>query len=115
VKAMSSDGLGSLIEDARNNSSLRLRLSQDRSADEMAASANQKGYAIDANDARKILAGAYLTSNDVSQSERQALVGGFSWDYLEKIENRLDGDYRFLEDEDAWERAREFYEYVYAP
>lgn len=108
-----SDEVLSLIEDAQEDSGLRLKLSQDRSAEELSASANQKGYSISTKDARKILAGAYLTSESVSEQDKQSLVGGLNWNYLRKVEKRLDGDFRFLETVEAWNRTEGFYEYVY--
>lgn len=112
---MSADDVENLIDDAKSNSSLRLRLSQDRTAQEMAESANKQGYSISSREAKKILAGAYLNSDEVPQKKKEQLVGGLSWNYLEKIENELDGDYRFLEKREAWLRTSEFYDFVYAP
>lgn len=110
---MASDGAYDLIRDALNNRSLRVRLSQDRSPSELAESANKKGYALSEKDAKKILAGALLTDDSLSQEQRQKLVGGLKWDYLDRVEAALDGDYRFLENRDTWDRIRDFYEYVY--
>jgi hypothetical protein len=110
---VTSDGPYDLIRDALDNRSLRIRLSQDRSPAELAESANQKGYALSEKDAKKILAGALLTDDSLTQEQRQKLVGGLKWDYLDRVEAALDGDYQFLRDRDTWVRTREFYEYVY--
>lgn len=109
---MSGNDIKALLQDAQKNSSLRLKLSQDRTSKELASSANQEGYSISERDAKRILAGAYLTSDDVSQSERQEILGGIALDFLDRVEDRLDRDFRILTESDAWERAEEFYDYV---
>lgn len=110
---MSDDGVKQLIEDALNNKALRTRFSQDRSATEMVESAAKEGYALSERDARKVLAGAYLTSDDVSSDQQNQLVGGLSWNFLQKVEDKLDGDFSLLSESSAWRRSLDFYEYVY--
>ncbi len=110
---MASDGAYDLIREALKNRALRVRLSQDRSPVELAESANKKGYNLSEKDAKKILAGALLTDKSLNEEQRQKLVGGFKWDYLDRVEAALEGDYRLLEARDTWERTRDFYEYVY--
>lgn len=110
---MATDEVYELINDALGDRSLRIRLSQDRSPAEMVESAARTGYEISKKDARKILASALLTSDSLSQENREALVGGLKWDYLDRVVAALDGDYRLLEDRDTWDRARDFFEYVY--
>lgn len=107
------DAVTTLIDDAAKTKSLRIRFSQDRSAEEFVESATREGYSISERDARKILAGAFLTSDAVSEELRNKLVGGLSWDYLKKVEQALDGDFSFLTDPDAWERAKGFYLHVF--
>ena len=102
-----------LINDALEDRSLRIRLSQDRSSAELAESAVKTGYEISQKDAKKILASALLTSDSLSQENREALVGGLKWDYLDRVEAALDGDYRLLEERSTWNRALDFFEYVY--
>lgn len=105
--------LTNLIEDAVDSGLLRRRFAQDRTAPELVESARKEGYNISDRDARKILAGAYLTSDRVDSDVRNRIAGGLSWDYLKKVESELDGQYSFLDDRDAWKRARDFYEYVF--
>lgn len=110
---MSEKGVKSLIKEAQTNSRLRMRFSQDRSSEEMVTSANKQGYTISKKDARKILAGAYLTSDRVGKEEQDEILGGIAFNYLEEVESRLDRDFRMLEDKVTWERTEGFYEYVY--
>jgi hypothetical protein len=110
---VASDGAYELIQEALTNRTLRVRLSQDRSSAELADSANKKGYVLSEKDAKKILAGALLTDESLNEEQKQKLVGGLKWDYLDRVEAALDGDYRLLEDRETWERTRDFYEYVY--
>lgn len=105
--------LSELLDDAIRSKTLRTRFSQDRSADELVDSARQKGYGISERDARKILAGAFLTSDSISQEVKNRVAGGLSWDFLRKVENELDGDFQLLANRDAWERAREFNQHVF--
>lgn len=107
------DAVTTLIEDAATTESLRLRFSQDRTAEEFVESAAKEGYSISKRDARKILAGAFLTSDSVGEGLRNKLVGGLSWNYLEKVEEALNGDFSLLNDPDAWKRAEEFYLHVF--
>lgn len=106
---MSDKGVKELIRDARTDATLRMRLSQDRTSEELATSANKEGYNISQRDAKRILAGAYLTSDEVSQKEREEILGGFALDFLDQVEDRLDRDFRILDDSDAWKRAENFY------
>ncbi|MFB6345366.1 MAG: hypothetical protein ABEK50_06295 [bacterium] len=107
------DNLKELIQNALQSDSLRLRFSQDRSSDELVESAARKGYSISRKDAQKILAGAFLTSEEVSEDLKNQLVGGLSWDYLNKFEAAMDGDLSMLEEKRTWERVLDFYEYVF--
>jgi len=102
-----------LIMDAQSDSSLRTRLSQDRSATELAETASRKGYSLSAKQARRILAGAYLTSNNVSEDKRRDIMGGLAWDFLKRVEDELNRDFGLLRKPGAWERAEEFYRTVY--
>lgn len=103
-----------LIEEAVNNQALRKRVAHDRTAKELAESANKEGFGISKKEARKILAGAYLTSDELSDADRQEIIGGLAWDFLDKVEDRLDRDFGLLAKRDSWERAKDFYENVFA-
>lgn len=102
-----------LIEAAMTNSLIRERLANDRTSAELAETATKEGYGITGEEAQKILAGAYLTSDECSAEERQQIMGGLAWDYLDKVEERLDRDFSLLKNRDSWERALDFYENVY--
>lgn len=110
---MSIDETYRLIKSALKERSLSARLSQDRSPAELAESAAKTGYKISKKEAKKILASALLTSDSLSQENREALLGGLKWDYLDRVEAALAGDYRLLEDRATWDRALDFFEYVY--
>jgi hypothetical protein len=110
---MADDQVMDLIEEAIDNSALRRKLAQDRTAAELAESANREGYSISEREARKILAGAYLTDDRRTEEERRDILGGIAWNFLEEVEDRLDRDFGLLESRDAWERSKSFHENVF--
>ncbi|MFB6357343.1 MAG: hypothetical protein ABEJ65_12620 [bacterium] len=110
---MSDESVMELIEEAHQNRKLRMKLSQDRSADELASSANREGYSISDREARKILAGVALTSDQLSDEQRQKLLAGLSWNFVEKAINTLGRDLSLLEEQETWSRTGDFYKNVF--
>lgn len=107
------DQLKSLMEEAISRENLRLRFSQDRSVSEFVDSARREGYSLTERDVKKILVGAYLTDENLGAEQKNRLIGGLSPNYLDKVEGAIDGDYSFLADARAWERSRDFHDYVF--
>lgn len=102
-----------LIDEATRNQGLRRRLANDRTAAELAESAGKAGFSISEREAKQILAGAYLTAEERTESECQEIMGGLAWNFLDDVEDRLDRDFSILEESNAWERSRDFYEHVF--
>ena len=110
---MADEHVFDLIEEATQNKGLRRRMANDRTASELAESANKAGFSISEREAKQILAGAYLTADDRTEAEKQEILGGLAWGFLDEVEKRLERDFSLLDKPESWQRSRDFYENVF--